>query len=83
MVRNACYAEDFTPLDPDCDCQVCKNYSRAYIRHLVKAEEILAHTLITYHNLYFLIRLMKDMREAVAIGKFTQFREKFYTSYKF
>lgn len=83
VVRNASYAEDFSPLDPDCDCQVCKNYSRAYLRHLVKAEEILAHILLTYHNLYFLIRLMKDMREAISMGKFTQFREKFYESYKF
>jgi len=83
VVRNATYAEDFTPLDPDCDCQVCKNYSRAYLRHLVKAEEILAHTLLTYHNLYFLIRLMKDMREAISMGQFTQFRETFYAGYKF
>lgn len=83
VVRNASYAEDFTPLDPDCDCQVCKNYSRAYIRHLVKAEEILAHTLITYHNLYFLINLMKNMREAISAGKFAQFRGKFYEDYKF
>ncbi len=83
VVRNASYAEDFTPLDPDCDCQVCKNYSRAYLRHLVKAEEILAHTLLTYHNLYFLINLMKEMREAIAAGKFTQYSETFYKSYKF
>lgn len=82
VVRNASYAEDFTSLDPDCDCQVCKNYSRAYIRHLVKAEEILAHTLLTYHNLYFLIHLMKDMREAIALGEFNQFRETFYESYR-
>lgn len=83
VVRNASYAEDFSPLDPDCDCQVCKNYSRAYLRHLVKAEEILAHTLLTYHNLYFLIKLMKDMRQAISAGKFTQFREIFYAGYKF
>lgn len=83
VVRNASYAEDFTPLDPDCDCQVCKNYSRAYIRHLVKAEEILAHTLITYHNLYFLIKLMQDMREAIAEDRFGKFYANFYASYKF
>lgn len=83
VVRNAVYAEDFTPLDPACDCPVCKNYSRAYIRHLIKAEEILAHTLLTYHNLYFLIKLMKDMREAISRSEFTEFRKTFYASYKF
>lgn len=83
VVRNAAYAEDFTPLDPDCDCQVCRNYSRAYIRHLIKAEEILAHILLTYHNLYFLIKLMKDIREAIGKNQFTEFRERFYASYKF
>jgi len=83
VVRNATYAEDFSPIDPDCDCQVCKNYSRAYIRHLVKAEEILAHTLITYHNLYFLIRLMRDMREAIAGDEFSEFYQRFFASYSF
>ncbi|HWQ76907.1 MAG TPA: tRNA guanosine(34) transglycosylase Tgt, partial [Syntrophomonas sp.] len=50
VVRNAEYAEDFTAVDPECDCQVCRNYSRAYLRHLVKADEILAHILLSYHN---------------------------------
>lgn len=83
VVRNATYAEDFTSLDPACDCQVCKNYTRAYIRHLVKAEEILAHTLITYHNLYFLIKLMQDMRQAIAEDRFNEFYTDFYASYRF
>jgi queuine tRNA-ribosyltransferase len=81
VVRNATYAEDFTPLDPDCDCQVCKNYSRAYLRHLVKADEILAHILLSYHNVYFLIKLMQEIREAIEDQKFEQFYNHFYESY--
>jgi queuine tRNA-ribosyltransferase len=53
-VRNAGYAEDFSPLDPECGCRVCQSYSRAYIRHLLKAGEILALRLLSYHNIYFL-----------------------------
>ncbi|CFX94557.1 Queuine tRNA-ribosyltransferase [Syntrophomonas zehnderi OL-4] len=83
VVRNAVYAADFRALDTDCDCRVCKNYSRAYIRHLVKAEEILAHTLITYHNLYFLIKMMQDIRQAIAEDRFNEFYTNFYASYKF
>jgi queuine tRNA-ribosyltransferase len=81
VVRNATCAEDFTPLDPDCDCQVCKNYSRAYLRHLVKADEILAHILLSYHNVYFLINLMQEIREAIEDQKFEQFYNHFYESY--
>ncbi len=82
VVRNAGYAEDFTPLDSDCDCQVCKSYSRAYLRHLVKSEEILAHILLSYHNIYFLIKLMQDIREAIAENTFAQFYNSFYENYK-
>ena len=63
VVRNAKYARDFSPLDPNCDCYCCKNYTRAYIRHLVKANEILAARLITTHNLHFLLDLMKQVRQ--------------------
>ncbi|HHW08109.1 MAG TPA: tRNA guanosine(34) transglycosylase Tgt [Clostridia bacterium] len=64
-VRNAAYARDFGPLDPACDCYTCRNYSRAYIRHLFKAEEILGLRLTTIHNLAYLMRLMHRIREAV------------------
>lgn len=64
-IRNAVYARDFRPLDPACDCYTCRNYSRAYIRHLFKAEEILGLRLTTIHNLHYLIRLMHRIREAV------------------
>lgn len=65
IVRDAPYAEDFSPLDEECDCYTCRNYSRAYIRHLFKANEILAARLATIHNLYFLIKLMERIREAI------------------
>jgi queuine tRNA-ribosyltransferase len=81
VIRNAANAEDFTPLDPDCGCYVCRNYSRAYIRHLFKAEEILAHRLMSYHNVYFLLDLMRRMREAIIAGDFLDFYQDFYTRY--
>lgn len=66
VVRNAACAQDFSPIEPGCDCYACRNFSRAYIRHLVKADEILGLTLISIHNLRYLIRLMRDLRLAIA-----------------
>lgn len=81
VVRNATYQEDFTPLDPNCNCYTCKNYSRAYIRHLVKANEIMASRLVTNHNLHFLIDLMTKVREAIMQDRLLDFRKEFYESY--
>ncbi len=81
VIRNAQYKEDFTPLDHDCDCYTCRNFSRAYIRHLFNTGEILGLRLTTIHNLYFLIRLMKDIREHLAADTFLEFREEFYRNY--
>ncbi len=72
VVRNALYSDDFRPLDSDCDCKVCRNYSRAYIRHLLKADEILGVRLTTYHNLYFMERLMKKIRASIRDGSIHQ-----------
>jgi queuine tRNA-ribosyltransferase len=83
VVRNAAWARDFTPVDPTCECYVCQNYSRAYIRHLIKAEEILAHRLLSYHNVYFLLKLMRDIRDAINHGNFKNFYAKFYKNYRF
>ncbi|WP_054695908.1 tRNA guanosine(34) transglycosylase Tgt [Syntrophomonas palmitatica] len=80
-VRNAVFARDFTPLDPDCDCAVCRSYSRAYIRHLIKAEEILALRLLSYHNVYFLVKLMENIRDAVRQGEFLRFSHNFFGHY--
>ena len=81
VVRNAKYARDFGPLDPNCDCYCCKNYTRAYIRHLVKANEILASRLITTHNLHFLLNLMKQVREAIMEDRLLDFKEEFFEQY--
>ncbi len=81
VVRNATYEKDFTPLDSECDCYTCRNYTRAYIRHLIKAGEILGARLLTIHNLYFLVNLMKNVRDAINEDRFQQFREEFYKSY--
>ncbi len=80
-VRNACYKDDFTPLDSDCDCYVCNNYTRAYIRHLIKRNEILGLRLTTYHNLRFMIEITEKIKSAIAKGEFLAYREKFYRKY--
>ena len=64
-LRNAQFAHDFSPIDDTCDCYACKNFTRAYIRHLIKAEEILAAQLLTMHNLRFSLRLMENIRQAI------------------
>jgi len=61
---------DERPLDPNCDCKVCKNYSRAYIYHLLKAEELVGFNLISYHNVYFMLELMREIRKAIKLGNF-------------
>jgi queuine tRNA-ribosyltransferase len=73
VVRNAQYTRDFSPLDPNCTCQVCGNYSRAYIRHLIKANEILAHRLLSYHNLYYLLKIMEGARQAIIEDNFGEY----------
>jgi queuine tRNA-ribosyltransferase len=82
VVRNAEYARDFGPLDPDCDCYACSNFTRAYVRHLFKAEEILGLRLTTIHNLHFLIKLMRDMRQAILQDAVMEFYQEFWSTYK-
>lgn len=81
VIKNAEYAEDTRALDEECDCYVCRNYSRAYIRHLLKVDEILGARLTSYHNLYFLVQLMKDAREAIKKGEFQKFKKEFIDKY--
>lgn len=81
VIRNAKYSKDFTSLDPECDCYTCKNYSRAYIRHLFNVNEILGSRLATIHNLYFLIKLMENIREAIKENRLLQYREEFYKKF--
>ena len=81
VIRNAAYAEDFSPLDPECDCYTCTNYTRAYIRHLLKAGEILGLRLTTFHNLYFTMRLMDKIRGAIEGDYLPEFRDEFFAKY--
>ena len=81
VVRNATYERDFSPLDPECDCYTCKNYTRAYIRHLVKANEILGVRLLSIHNLYFLTKLMERVRIEIENDNLLNFRKDFYKKY--
>jgi queuine tRNA-ribosyltransferase len=74
---NARYTEDFGPLDPACRCAVCRRHCRAYVRHLFKANEILASRLTTYHNLAFYAGLMQGIREAIRANRLAEFRERF------
>ena len=78
VVRNAKYAEDFSPLDADCDCYTCRNYTRAYIRHLFKAGEILALRLNSIHNIYFLTKMMEEMRSAIEQDALLDWANAFY-----
>lgn len=76
-IKNAKYKLDDGPLDPECDCPVCRNFSRAYIRHLFAAEEILAMRLAVMHNLYFYNKLAQKIRDALDEGRFAAFRAEF------
>jgi len=80
--RNATAAEDGLPLDPDCDCYVCRRYSRAYLRHLYSVSEITAHRLASFHSVNFFIRLMKDIREAIEESRFASFKAQFLAKYR-
>ena len=81
VVRNATYERDWGPLDAECDCYTCKNYTRAYIRHLVKANEILGVKLLSIHNLRFLTKLMERVRIEIENDNLGTFKEEFYKKY--
>lgn len=81
-MRNRQYAADPDPLEPGCTCYTCRTFSRAYIRHLVKASEILAHQLLSLHNLHLLLTLMREMRAAILDGTFTDYATSFLAAYQ-
>lgn len=81
VIKNARYARDFGPIDEECDCYACRNFSRAYIRHLFKAGEITGARLASIHNLRFLLRLMENVRQAIAQDSLLQLRARFYERY--
>jgi queuine tRNA-ribosyltransferase len=81
-LKNAEFARDKNPIERDCDCPACQEYTRGYIRHLIKAEEILGLRLITLHNLHFYLSLMRQARNTIEKGTFDQFRKDFVGNYK-
>ena len=81
-LKNAKYKEDFTCIDENCDCYACKNYTKAYIRHLIVANETLGQRLLSIHNLRFLIRLTEEIRESIKENRFLEYKEDFIKKYK-
>ena len=82
VLKNSAYTRDFAPLDEACACYVCRNFTRAYLRHLFQASEMLGPALATHHNLYYYNELMREMREAVRNGSFTAWRSDFMEKYR-
>ena len=81
-LKNAKFKEDFTPLEDNCDCYACKHYTKAYIRHLIVANETFGQRLLSIHNLRFLIKLTEDIRKSIAEDKFLEFKEEFIDKYQ-
>jgi queuine tRNA-ribosyltransferase len=82
VLKNAMYTRDLAPIDGECGCHTCQNFSRAYLRHLFLAGEMLGPTLATCHSLYFYHQLMRDMRAAILSDRFTEWRDAFIEQYE-
>lgn len=80
-IKNAAFSRDYSTLDPDCDCYCCRNYSRAYLRHLFKSDEILCSMLLSEHNIHFLVNTMRRMRAAIEEDRFLEYKKEFYERY--
>ena len=78
VVRNGIYKEDFSALDPECDCYACKNYTKAYLRHLINVGEMMGGMMLSLHNITYLNKLMREIRNAILEGSFTEYAEDFY-----
>jgi len=81
-LMNTKFQQDFTPVDRDCDCYTCKNYTKAYLAHLFRAQEMLGGTLATIHNLRFIVRLVDGMRASIEDETFEEYKEGFLKKYK-
>ena len=81
IVRDAKCARDYTPIEDNCDCYVCKNYTRAYIRHLLKADEMFGLRLCSWHNIHFLLKVMEEVREAIAQDRLLDYRNQFFEDF--
>ena len=82
-IRKQIYKDDFTPLDETCDCQCCRNYTKAYLNHLFRANEGLANNLLSIHNLRFLIRIVEGAREAIKEDRYSQYKNDILNKYGF
>jgi len=82
-IKNAAFKRDFNPIDDKCDCYTCKNYTRAYVHHLIRADETFGIRLTSYHNLQFLLNLMEQVRQAIREDRLGDFREEFFEAYGF
>ena len=80
-IKNAIHADDLSPIEEDCECPACTNYSRAYLHHVYKSKEIISSMLLSQHNLYFYGRLMRELREAIAQGRVHEYAEEFLANY--
>ena len=80
-IKNAKYKEDFTPIDTECDCYACKNYTKAYIRHLIVANETFGQRLLSIHNIRFLIKLTEDLRKNIKNDTLLDYKDKFIKRY--
>ena len=80
-LKNSKYREDFTPIEDSCDCYACKNFTKAYIRHLITCDESLGGRLLSIHNTRFLIKMMEEIREAIKNDKFSEYKEDFLSKY--
>ena len=78
VVRNGVYKEDFSPLDAECDCYACKNYTKAYLRHMINVGEMMGGMMISLHNITYLNKLMRDIRNAILQDSFSEFAQEFY-----
>jgi queuine tRNA-ribosyltransferase len=81
LLRNAKYTRDFTPIDKECGCLTCRNYTRGYIRHLLNTEELLGLRLVSLHNIYFYVMLMKEIREAISENRFSGYKKDLINNY--
>ncbi|MFQ6773164.1 MAG: tRNA guanosine(34) transglycosylase Tgt, partial [Clostridia bacterium] len=81
VIKNAKYKEDFTPLDPECDCYCCTHYTKAYLRHLIISGEILGARMLSLHNLRFSLKLMEKVREAIKNDRFDDYKKEFLSKY--
>lgn len=81
IIRDAKYARDYSSLDPECDCYTCRNFTKAYIRHLLKAQEVLGIRLTTWHNLRFLLKLMQGVRQAITEDRLADYRNEFFSKF--